>query len=196
MNNNTGEDTPLKKAAEVSSSSFSDYRDILKRCFDQAEELVRNDSAFQRTLNNIGPILAPKVQKLAQTRHAARGALLTLALYKSYRPDQDIRNNKMDHSHGFPARTFDTVVTVPFLQEQSLPRNVETHWLSQTLSFGGRWDRSKDLITQPRHAGTLLIEIVNDVEELFEAERKLPTSQQHPNVASDIVTVILGRVLS
>ena len=73
MNNNSGEDTPLEKVAEVLSSSFNDYRDILQRCFDQAEEIVRDDSAFQRTLNNLGPILAPKVQKLAQTRHAVCG---------------------------------------------------------------------------------------------------------------------------
>ena len=71
-------------------------------------------------------------------RNAFRGAAVTLLGYKIVDPSQDIRAHKDEQEDGFSARTFDNKVTVPFLIEKSLPRNVETHWLTQTLSFAGK----------------------------------------------------------
>jgi len=103
------------------------------------------------------------VAKLGATNNAARGIALTLSLYKLIEPTQDIRAHKSQYEGGFSARTFDTKVTVPFLVSKTLPRNVETHWLSQTFSFAGPYVHGSVLKTQPAVAGPLMIEVVNAV---------------------------------
>ena len=99
---------------------------------------------------------------LAELKHASRGAALTLLSYKFLHPDQDITAHKEEYQNGFSARTYDTKVTIPFLIEHSLPRNVETHWLTQTLSFAPALLRGVQLKTVPKQCGPLLIEVVND----------------------------------
>ena len=104
--------------------------------------------------------------KLANVKHAFRGAAVTLLGYKLIKQDQDIRAHKDEYKDGFSARTFDTKVTVPFLIEKSLPRSVESHWLTQTLSFAGVLTEGETLKTQPKIAGPLLIEVVNYAQKL------------------------------
>ena len=61
------------------------------------------------------------------------------------------------------ARAFDTRVTVPFLISRSLPRSLESHWLSQTFSFAGPYVPGSVLKTQPKAAGELLVDVINSV---------------------------------
>src|ERR1019366_718827 len=88
----------------------------------------------------------------------------TLAAYKVCDPAQDVSAHKADHNGGFSARTYDTDVTVPFLIEKSLPRNVETHWLSQTFSFAAEFRKGLKLKTVPKEAGPLLVDVISAVE--------------------------------
>ena len=107
--------------------------------------------------------LAAMVARLGSIKNAARGVALTLTAYKLAAPEQDVRSHKADHPGGFSARAFDTRVTVPFLIMRSLPRSVESHWLSQTFSFAGPYVPGSILKTQPKAAGELLIEVINAV---------------------------------
>jgi DNA (cytosine-5)-methyltransferase 1 len=73
------------------------------------------------------------------------------------------------------------------LLANSLPRNVETHWLSQTLSYGDTpWTRDRVLRTTPKAAGPLLIDIVNTLE-----ERHSKNPKQSSALARGIAVVIL-----
>lgn len=138
--------------------------DVLSACYKDAIVVV--ETGDSSSLDSIlGQTLREKVARLAGLKHASRGALLTLMIYKAVFPEQDIRYSKAEFEGGFPARVYDTKVTVPFLMRESLPYNVETHWLSQTLSFAGPWTRELVMKTQPKAAGPLLVECVNDVEE-------------------------------
>ncbi|MET3953104.1 hypothetical protein [Arthrobacter sp. UYEF36] len=128
-----------------------------------------------------------KVRKLAGTKHAARGALLTLALYKMLVPTQDIRMSKTEHPNGFSARRFDTRVTVPFLLIESLPKNVETHWLTQSFSFAEPWTRERTITTVPKAAGVLLVDLVNDLEEI--------QAEQAQAAAREYVVIILEELI-
>ena len=103
--------------------------------------------------------------RLSKRRHACRGAALTLCAYKVVHPTQDTRLHKSEHVHGFSARTFDTDVTVPFLKRHGLKYNVETHWLSQSLSYVGPLLRGTPLKTQPPIVGTQYVELMNLVNE-------------------------------
>jgi len=142
----------------------------LEEVYVEATGIVENDASggLLESCGEIGTV----VSALAATKHAARGALLTLLLYKSCQPGQDIRSTKSEHPGGFSARAIDSGVTVPFLLRESLPRNVETHFLSQTLSFGDQWTRNAQLRTTPKAAGPLLIDAVNRLEELPPDEQK------------------------
>lgn len=133
---------------------------ILEQAYLDAVEIVE-ERAPDNTAFVLGDSLAEKCSLLADTKNAARGVATTLIAYKLVDPNQDIRSHKAEHDGGFSARTYDTGVTVPFLIAKSLPRNVETHWLSQTFSFAGPYLPGSVLRTQPKAAGQLLIDVVN-----------------------------------
>ena len=104
------------------------------------------------------------IKELGATAHAAPGVALTLAAYKACDPSQDVAAHKDEHNGGFSARAYDSSVTVPFLIEKSLPRNVESHWLSQTFSFAPEFRSGLELKTVPKNAGPRLVEAVSDIE--------------------------------
>jgi len=131
---------------------------ILEDGFTEAETIVTKGIGSEVDINAT-PFR--ETIALAKINHAFRGAALTLIAYKLAFPEQDIRAHKDLLQDGFSARTYDNKVTIPFLIERSLPRSVESHWLTQTLSFAGRLDTGTDLKTQPKNAGPLLIEAVN-----------------------------------
>lgn len=89
---------------------------------------------------------------------------MTLAAYKAIEPRQDIRFHKSEYQGGFSARSIDNAGTIPFLQENSLYYNVETHWLSQTFSFAGPYMPDLVLKTQPKSAGPLMLKVVNAIQ--------------------------------
>tara|TARA_R110001592_G_scaffold31753_1_gene111602 strand:- start:279 stop:1397 length:1119 start_codon:yes stop_codon:yes gene_type:complete len=137
--------------------------DALTKAYTAANSIVEGDQKDDLT-TRMGSKLRTQVDELAQTKNAARGVALTLTAYKVANPDQDIRAHKSEHEGGFAARAVDTRVTVPFLIEHTLPRNVETHWLSQTYSFAGPFVLGgKELRTQPKKAGQLLIPVVDAI---------------------------------
>jgi DNA (cytosine-5)-methyltransferase 1 len=145
-------------------SVHSELRAVLTAVYEDAVAAIEDDSIHQRRAEL--SVLADRVTELGNVKHAARGAFLTLALYKSVFPDQDIRRVKTEHDGGFSARSIDASVTVPFLMKMSLPRNVETHWLTQTFSIAtAPWTRDVTLTTVPKAAGPLLIDLVNALEE-------------------------------
>lgn len=135
---------------------------ILEKKYLEAEAHVELDE-------KIDPSEAPHLQAasdLAKLKHAFRGAALTLLAYKLALPSQDIRAHKDEYENGFSARSYDSRVTIPFLIEKSLPRSVESHWLTQTLSFAGILTPDTILKTQPKRSGPLLIEVVNAAQEI------------------------------
>lgn len=143
---------------------------ILLKCYGEAEEEYKKENQTE-LITYIGGDDAKVIIELANTKHAARGAALTLAAYKILHPEQDIRNHKSEYENGFSARGIDTKVTVPFLLKHGLPYNVETHWLSQTLSFAGPFMPDSVLKTVPKKAGPDLIATANLIQNSESNER-------------------------
>lgn len=150
-------------AAEDSSVAHR-LEDVFEQCYAEAEQLVKSED-YTQIEEKIGAATLDKAKRMSCIRHASRGVALTLCAFKIISPSQDIRRHKADHEGGFSARSYDTKVTVPFLQNKNLSYNVETHWLSQTFSFAGPYVRGVEVRTQPRAGGILLVDLVNDVEE-------------------------------
>lgn len=152
----------MSDAAQPDDDVFARLASVFETAFLVADRIVNGDEDNPLALAD--PSLAEKAQKLGDTKNAARGVALTLAAYKCVVGSQDIRSHKAEHPQGFSARSFDTKVTIPFLISKGLPRSVESHWLSQTFSFGGPYLPGVKLRTQPAIAGALLIDVVNAVE--------------------------------
>lgn len=151
----------------MSDKNFQDenkeLEEILKKCYLMAEEESKKESLDELEIA-LGKDTFSVVVELANAKHAARGAAITLAIYKILHPEQDVRKHKSEHEGGFSARGIDTKVTVPFLERNGLPYNVESHWLTQTLSFAGPLNSDLVLKTVPKMAGPDLITTINIVE--------------------------------
>jgi DNA (cytosine-5)-methyltransferase 1 len=149
--------------APVEQGKLKRFRLVLKECYDAAERLLKSaDTSTQEAV--LGKNTFDDVVKLSKIKHAARGITLTLAAYKVTETTQDIRCHKSEHEGGFSARSIDNAGTIPFLQENSLDYNVETHWLSQTFSFAGPYMPDLVLKTQPKAAGPLMLKVVNSIQ--------------------------------
>jgi DNA (cytosine-5)-methyltransferase 1 len=138
----------------------------LERIFTDAESIVNGDTNLEFNIEEHHKA----AQDLAKLKHASRGAAVTLLSYKLIEPAQNIRAHKEEYDGGFSARTYDNKVTVLFMIEKSLPRNVESHWLTQTISFAPVLNLGEPLKTVPKKAGPLLIEVVNYAENLTTKE--------------------------
>ncbi len=147
----------------VEENVMSDFSTILEECYVRAETIL--DTGDENELKDVLKERFGEVTKLANLRHAARGVVLTLATYKIANPAQDVRRHKAEFEGGFSARLIDSQYTVPFLEKNSLPYNVETHWLTQTFSYAGPLESDVTLKTVPKLAGPLSISVVNAVEE-------------------------------
>ena len=74
--------------------------------------------------------------------------LVTLALYKTLHPEQDIRQHKINLPNGFSGRSFDTKYVTPTLKELSLPSMAESGWLTRSLEQDYPFDKNfKGMIT-------------------------------------------------
>jgi DNA (cytosine-5)-methyltransferase 1 len=103
------------------------------------------------------------IANLGNVDHAVRGAALTIAAYKAAVPSQNVCLAKAEIARGFNARSADSEVTVPFLSIKGLQYSVESHWLTQTISFLGEFTQEalKGLKakTRPANAGQLLVSV-------------------------------------
>lgn len=150
-------------------SAHEELTELLEEIYKAAELLVNEPDNLPEEFVQYEAQIS-KATKLAEIKHAFRGAALTLLSYKLLNPSQDITAHKDEYDGGFSARAYDTKVTIPFLIEHSLPRSVETHWLTQTISFAPPLVRSTSLKTVPKNCGPLLIDVVNDANEASDSK--------------------------
>ena len=93
--------------------------EILSECYEAAEVECKKEN-IDDLIVDIGEEDSKVIIELANTKHACRGAALTLAIYKILHPEQDIRSHKAEYENGFSARGVDHSVTVPFLIQNYL----------------------------------------------------------------------------
>lgn len=144
--------------------------EILSECYEVAEVECKKEN-IDDLIVDIGEEDSKVIIELANTKHACRGAALTLAIYKILHPEQDIRSHKAEYENGFSARGVDHSVTVPFLIQKGLPYNVDTHWLSQTLSYSQPYMPDVVLKTVPKKVGPDFIITVNLIQNSVSTER-------------------------
>lgn len=177
------ENLVVENEEEIELSEQEKLRDILEKCYEEAESEVRKEN-IEMLVSKVGEEDANVIIRLANTKHACRGAALTLAIYKTLHPEQDIRCHKVEYENGFSARGVDHYVTVPFLAQKGLPYNVDTHWLSQTLSYASPYMPDLVLKTVPKNAGPDFITVVNLIQNATSTDR-----------VKNIITLILEKMI-
>jgi DNA (cytosine-5)-methyltransferase 1 len=143
----------------------AEVKEALERLYEEAEEALAADD-FSQAEDALGSALFEQVRELGRTGHAARGIALTLFAYKALEADQDIRSHMTGHPGGFNARGVDTEATIPFLAAHSLPRSVESHWMTRVFAVAGPLRTEMEIKTVPKAAGPLLAETVEAVNSL------------------------------
>jgi len=86
------------------------------------------DNLTEQTLKNI-EIIAQK----SQNQKGVFTVFVTLSIYKTIHPKQDIRNHQTQIKNGFSGRTIDTKYITPTLKRLGLPSMAESGWLTRTL---------------------------------------------------------------
>lgn len=165
---------PNDGASQVDTTEqrISSMVEFLEEVYLEAEEVAEADLGVDAPLC---------IQHLKDSRHAARGLMLTCATYKALYPDQNILLTKAGTGEGgFSVRTYDEKATVEFLTRHNLYHNVQGHMQTSSLSFANyaEGDAPK---TQPRQIG----------EWLLESMKYLQDSQSPKKEARDFVLAIL-----
>lgn len=163
-------------------------RSVLKAAYEDASE-IESEVAANTLEADLGPDLHGLIQKIASTKHAGRGVMLTLLAVKASDAAVDTRYNKTEHGlEGWSARTVDTDVTVPFLNDHQLHASAESHWLTQAFSLGTEpWLEDMTLNIKPKHLGVAMIQFLNKLETIY--AEGLPVDD--PSPADSAVRVLL-----
>jgi DNA (cytosine-5)-methyltransferase 1 len=105
------------------------YNKILEEIHTKAiEKKEYTNKLNNQTLQNI--------QTIAQKSFNQKGVftvLVTLSIYKTVHPKQDIRNHQTQIKDGFSGRTVDTKYITPTLKKLALPSMAESGWLTRSL---------------------------------------------------------------
>lgn len=99
--------------------------------------------------------------------------LVTLALYKSIHPSQDIRNHKIELPNGFSGRSFDTKYVTPTLKEIGLPAMAESGWLTRSLEQAYPYDMNFNGKITPDILKLAFLRIVARIQESKESAEKM-----------------------
>lgn len=100
--------------------------------------------------------------------------LITLALYKSLHPEQDIRQHKINLPNGFSGRSFDTKYVTPVLKDLSLPSMAESGWLTRSLEQDYPFDMNFNGMITPVELKNSFLRVVAKIQESdTEAEKVL-----------------------
>lgn len=99
--------------------------------------------------------------------------LVTLALYKTIHPAQDIRSHKIELPSGFSGRSFDTKYVTPTLKELKLPAMAESGWLTRSLEQAYPYDINFNGKITPDVLKLAFLRTVARIQESKESAEKL-----------------------
>ncbi len=105
--------------------------------------------------------------------------LITLGVYKTLHPEQDIRYHKVELTNGFSGRSFDTQHITPLLKELGLPSMAESGWLTRSLEQADAYTLSYQGKITPTTIKEAFLNLVNHLE-------------TNPENAEDLVKTIIS----
>ena len=167
-------------------TSKSEIDDIIIDKMNAIYAMLYNEAVSLNESSAPYPNDIEEIIDLGRRKHAARGVLLTCAVYKIICPEQDIRFIKVNdaaENEGYSFRNFDEHSTVPFLMSKHLAHNVQGHMQTSSLSFAYYKDNLAPK-TQPAIVGKELLHGMNYLQ-----------SAQDTELASKNVAITLLRLL-
>lgn len=109
-----------------------DYSGRLNSAYNYSKMIKEDDDIFKE----IPTLIKKDIKTIGQNSNNYKGVftvLVTLALYKSFHPEQDIRYHQTSMSNGFSGRSFDTKYVTPVLKGLEISSMNESGWLTRSL---------------------------------------------------------------
>ena len=108
--------------------------------------------------------------------------LITLALYKTLHPKQDIRQHKINLKNGFSGRSFDTKYVTPLLKELSLPSMAESGWLTRSLEQDYPFDMNFNGMITPIELKNSFLRVVAKIQKNSNEAKKVLLALLHGGI--------------
>lgn len=107
--------------------------EYLEKVYIESMELVGSGNDIK---TNLDISIVENLEMILAKSEAAKGVLtviLTSLVYKTFHPNQDIRNHQTSIENGYSGRTFDNRYITPFLKSVKFPAMAESGWLTRSL---------------------------------------------------------------
>lgn len=135
------------------------YKQILLDYFAKSSDIT--DIATPQTVQKDIDFILSRISN----NKAVYTVLITLSLYKTVHPQQDIRYHKIELPNGFSGRSFDTKYITPTLKELGLPAMSESGWLTRSLEQAYPFDMNFNGKITPVDLKKAFLKVVRAIQE-------------------------------
>lgn len=94
---------------------------------------VGSGEVVQTALSLPEQALLSEIIKYSESAKGVLTVFITSLVYKTFHPEQDIRNHQEGIADGYSGRTFDNRYITPFLKQCKFPAMAESGWLTRSL---------------------------------------------------------------
>jgi len=134
---------------------------------EQLIELYDKANVEKPYLSNLSVTTQKNINVIAEKCFTQKGVytvLITLSIYKTLHPNQDIRNHQTQIENGFSGRTIDTQFITPTLKELKLPSMAESGWLTRSLEQPYPYTLDYNGKISNKVVKKAFLEIIDDIE--------------------------------
>lgn len=107
--------------------------EYLEKVYIESMELLGSGNDIKTDLDIS---IVENLEMILAKSEAAKGVLtviLTSLIYKTFHPNQDIRNHQTSIENGYSGRSYDSRYITPFLKSVKFPAMAESGWLTRSL---------------------------------------------------------------
>lgn len=134
--------------------------EILNECY---------ELALLQTSSNLSDNLKNKIDIIVERSENSKGVvavLITLLVYKIYKPEQDIRYHQSQLQNGFSGRTIDTNYVTPWIRSKNFPSMSSSGWLTRSLEQASPYTLDYAGKIKPTFLKTAFLTVIDEVQNL------------------------------
>jgi DNA (cytosine-5)-methyltransferase 1 len=139
--------------------SETNYKQMLLTYFAKSSDIT--DIAIPQTVQKDIDFILSRIS----SNKGVYTVLVTLSLYKTAHPQQDIRYHKIELPNGFSGRSFDTKYVTPTLKELGIPAMSESGWLTRSLEQAYPFDMDFNGKITPIELKKAFLRVVGAIQE-------------------------------
>lgn len=139
--------------------------EFLEKIYTESMELVGSDNVIKSDLDKSITNHLDEILNRSESAKAVLTVIFTSLVYKTFSPDQDIRNHQTSIAGGYSGRTFDTKYITPFLKSVKFPSMAESGWLTRSLEQKVPYDSRYSGAIRPDSLKTAFLETIQFIQQ-------------------------------